>query len=117
MAATTNHSRASSKVDETQVLVMQDMNFGTEREQDPKPDLDAEKSLVENSNLSPRKVHGPSWALLCIAVFSAQFLFSLDNTIVADVQPSIVEDLGEIQKLPWITVAFELGAASANLFW
>ena len=79
---------------------------------------DAEKNLsVEKPDAPPRPVRGVAWALLCIAVFSSQFLFSLDNTIVADVQPAIVEDLGETEKLPWITVAFELGAVSANLFW
>ena len=79
---------------------------------------DLEKRLpAEPPDAPVRPVKGVAWALLCIAVFSAQFLFSLDNTIVADVQPSIVEDLSETEKLPWITVAFELGAVSANLFW
>ncbi|KAL9091340.1 MAG: hypothetical protein Q9165_004974 [Trypethelium subeluteriae] len=56
-------------------------------------------------------------ALLVAGVLGATFLFAFDNTVVADIQPHIIQDLGEIQRLPWITVSFELGAASANLFW
>ena len=65
----------------------------------------------------PRKTTGFKWILLVIAVLSAIFLFALDNTIVADVQPRIVDSLGEIEKLPWISVAFALGAVSVNLLW
>ena len=57
------------------------------------------------------------WVIVVVAVFSATFLFALDNTIVADIQPAILKDFGEINKLPWITVAFELGAVSVNLLW
>jgi hypothetical protein len=44
-------------------------------------------------------------------------LFALDNTIVADVQPKIVDTFHEINKLPWISVSFTLGAATVNLLW
>ncbi|KAI9653648.1 MAG: hypothetical protein M1821_006995 [Bathelium mastoideum] len=71
----------------------------------------------ENRGDSVRNMKSYAWALLVGGVLGATFLFAFDNTIVADIQPHIVQDLGEIQKLPWITVAFELGAASANLFW
>ena len=83
-------------------------------------DLDHEKApgpAEPGEAESPRQVQGWAWVLLVVGVFSAQFLFSLDNTIVADIQPRIVEELGEIEKLTWITVAFELGAVSANLVW
>lgn len=38
------------------------------------------------------------------------FFYVLDNTVVADIQPIIIEDLGEIQKPTWLSVAFLLGA-------
>ena len=78
---------------------------------------DTEKAAEPGDASSPRQIKGFSWTLLVVAIFSAQFLFALDNTIVADVQPRIIEDLWEVAKLPWITVAFELGAVSANLLW
>ncbi|KAK2749204.1 hypothetical protein FQN57_006819 [Myotisia sp. PD_48] len=34
------------------------------------------------------------------------------NTVVADVQPAIINRFGEIQKLPWLGAAFSLGAVS-----
>ena len=52
-----------------------------------------------------------------IAILSSVFLFALDQTIVADVQPSIIAEFGSINKLPWLSVAFLLGTASTNLLW
>ncbi len=71
---------------------------------------------VEDSQ-SSRKITGLKWVLVVIAVVSPFFLFALDNTIVADVQPKIVETFGDVEKLPWISVAFALGAVSVNLLW
>ncbi|PQE17061.1 hypothetical protein CJF30_00003771 [Rutstroemia sp. NJR-2017a BBW] len=64
-----------------------------------------------------RQLRGVLWVVVVIAVISPFFLFALDNTIVADVQPKIVDTLGEIEKLPWLSVAFALGAVSVNLIW
>jgi MFS family permease len=36
------------------------------------------------------------------------FLFSLDNTIVADVQPAIVSDFQSVNKISWLATAFFL---------
>ena len=65
----------------------------------------------------PRDVHGIVWALVVVSILSSTFLFALDNTIVADVQPAIVERFGSISKLPWLSVAFLVAAASTNLVW
>ena len=65
----------------------------------------------------PRDVHGFAWLLVVLSILSSTFLFALDNTIVADVQPAIVERFGSISKLPWLSVAFLVAAASTNLIW
>lgn len=39
------------------------------------------------------------WVVVVATILSSTFLFSLDNTIVADVQPPIVEAFGEVEKL------------------
>ncbi|KAI9682290.1 MAG: hypothetical protein M1817_000344 [Caeruleum heppii] len=65
----------------------------------------------------PRQIQGFVWALVVIAILSSTFLFALDNTIVADVQPAIIESFGNIGKLPWLSVAFLLGAIATNLIW
>ncbi|MCJ1244004.1 hypothetical protein MMC30_001201 [Trapelia coarctata] len=65
----------------------------------------------------PRNVTGLLWGLVVVSILSSTFLFSLDNTIVADIQPAIIRDFNSIEKLSWLPVAFLLGAASTNLFW
>ncbi|EFW22347.1 conserved hypothetical protein [Coccidioides posadasii str. Silveira] len=57
-----------------------------------------------------RQLHGWKWAIAYTAMLSTTFLFALDNTIVADIQPSIIDDFGEIELLPWIGVGFALGS-------
>ena len=66
---------------------------------------------------TPRRVTGFAWFLVVLAVIFAIFLFSLDTTIVADIQPAIIEDLGHIQSLPWISVAFAVSATGTCLLW
>lgn len=39
------------------------------------------------------------------------FLFALDNTIVADVQPAIVDRFDSVNKISWLATAFFLAAA------
>lgn len=69
------------------------------------------------ADAAPRKVHGVAWALVVVSILSSTFLFALDNTVVADVQPYIIARFGSITKLPWLSVAFLLGALSTNLIW
>ncbi|ETN44952.1 uncharacterized protein HMPREF1541_09827 [Cyphellophora europaea CBS 101466] len=62
-----------------------------------------------------RPVKGPLWVLVVISILSSTFLFSLDNTIVAVIQPAIVQRFNAFEKLPWIAVGFVLGGCSMNL--
>ncbi|KAK8034599.1 azole resistance protein 1 [Apiospora rasikravindrae] len=66
--------------------------------------------------ISPRPIHGWKWVIGYISILSVTFLFALDNTIVAAIQPSILESFGEVQLLSWIGVAFALGS-TAILGW
>jgi hypothetical protein len=65
---------------------------------------------------SSRNIHGYRWSLLVLSVLTSTFFFGLDNTVVADVQPAIIDAFGSIDRLPWISVAFLIGAASTNFF-
>ncbi|KAK4235958.1 mfs drug efflux transporter [Achaetomium macrosporum] len=64
-----------------------------------------------------RSIHGWRWALAVSAILCSTFLFALDTTVVANIQPSIVETYGEINKLPWLAAAFVLPGASLQLPW
>lgn len=77
----------------------------------------AEKGLEVVEEPSPRDVHGFKWAFAVSSVLASTFLFALDNTIVADVQPAILKRFGEVNKLPWLSVAFLVAAAGTNLVW
>ena len=82
-------------------------------------DVDSTSPLpqAENSSSSARKTTGLPWAILVIGLVAANLLISMDNTVVADIQAPIIRELGDPNKLPWISVGFVLGAASANIMW
>jgi MFS family permease len=44
------------------------------------------------------------------------FLFALDNTIVADVQPAIVNEFQSVDKISWLATGFFLSAAGRSPF-
>src|SRR4051812_33334140 len=83
-------------------------------------DVDPEKSeqLTETAEeLPPRDITGWKWAVVVLSILSSTFLFALDNTIVADIQPVIVLHFNDVKNLTWLSVAFLIGAAATNLVW
>ena len=78
---------------------------------------DTEKAPIKKTETAPRNIHGIKWALAVSSVLISTFLFALDNTIVADIQPAIVNDFGEVSKLSWLSVSFLVAAIGTNLFW
>ena len=81
------------------------------------PIADEKATAAQENEVPPRQITGIRWIIVVIAILSSTFLFALDNTVVADVQPNIVLSLGEIQKLPWLPIAFLVAAVSTNLIW
>jgi MFS family permease len=80
--------------------------------------IDNEKGQVEpESEKPPRDISGWRWGLVVFSILSSTFLFALDNTIVADVQPVIVTHFDAVSKLSWLSVSFLIGAAATNLVW
>ena len=68
-------------------------------------------------SLSGRQLRGIKWILVVASILTSTFLFGLDNTITADVQPAIVSRFDSVSRLPWLSVAFMVAAASTTLFW
>ncbi|KAF4990931.1 hypothetical protein FGRMN_8169 [Fusarium graminum] len=56
-----------------------------------------------------RDIHGWKWAVAYAAMLSTTLLFAIDNTIVANIQPSIINDLGHLELMSWIGTGFALG--------
>ncbi|CEJ86583.1 hypothetical protein VHEMI04147 [[Torrubiella] hemipterigena] len=65
----------------------------------------------------PRDISGWKWYATVLAILFSTFLYALDATVVADLQPIIVQEFGDIQKLSWLSVAFLLCATATNLVW
>jgi MFS family permease len=81
-------------------------------------EIDTEKgNVVPEEEVSPRDIHGVKWGVVVGAILSSTFLFALDNTIVADIQPVIVTHFDAVGKISWLSVSFLIGAASTNLIW
>ncbi|KAI9765802.1 MAG: hypothetical protein M1840_007084 [Geoglossum simile] len=78
---------------------------------------EAEKGNGQPAEKITRSITGIKWALVVVGILSTTFLFALDNSIVADIQPKIIQTFGEIDKLPWLSVAFALGSAASTLIW
>lgn len=76
-----------------------------------------EKAPPGHRSEQVRNITGIKWVLVVTSILSSTFLFALDNTVVADVQPKIVDRFGQIEKLPWLPVAFLVAAVSTNLIW
>ncbi|KAL4762210.1 putative MFS transporter [Aspergillus foveolatus] len=66
---------------------------------------------------SPRNIHGLLWVVTILAIYSSTFLFALDNTIVANIQPAIISSLNGIEKLAWSGVAFVMASSATVLTW
>ena len=117
-------------------LVPQGMKQLTEKEKSPSRIPDQENAIKTTKQETPRTIHGWRWVLAgrknhylnlkieclptshaAMAIFSSVFLFALDQTIVADIIPPIVEHFGDVAKLPWVSVSLLLAAAGTISFW
>ncbi|KAJ8058261.1 hypothetical protein OCU04_012456 [Sclerotinia nivalis] len=64
-----------------------------------------------------RSLKGIKWIICVLSIYSAVFLYALDNTIVATIQPAIIKNLGHIEKLPWVSVAYQTTSVALDLTW
>ncbi|KAI1097407.1 MFS general substrate transporter [Jackrogersella minutella] len=63
-----------------------------------------------SQEVQERSVRGIRWFLVCVAIFSANILYGLDTTIVADIQGAVSETYGNVAQLGWLGVGFTLGS-------
>ncbi|KAJ5691617.1 MFS general substrate transporter [Penicillium malachiteum] len=59
-----------------------------------------------------RKLTGVKWFFFNISTLTAIFLYSLDNTVVGNIQPEIVSRYDAVDKLPWLSVGLMIGGLS-----
>lgn len=86
---------------------------GSHRSSDPANQEEIALPAAQDESEAPaRQLHGWKWAVVYASIVTTIFLFALDNTIVAAVQPSILESLGDVELLPWIGTGFALGSTA-----
>ncbi|KAI9147511.1 Efflux pump alnA [Paramyrothecium foliicola] len=94
---------------------------GNHAESPPAASLDGIAASEETSQPAPekppREINGWKWYLAITAILLSIFLYALDNTVVADIQPVIIDEFGHVEMLAWLSVAFLLGASATNLIW
>ncbi|KAA8649621.1 uncharacterized protein ATNIH1004_002292 [Aspergillus tanneri] len=75
----------------------------------------------ESSDEEPQKevrmITGFKWILVVTAILSSHMLFALDNTIVANIQPAILNQFQEADQISWLSVGFSLTSSALVLPW
>lgn len=64
-----------------------------------------------------RKLKGFSWFIVVVAILAPTFLYALDNTIMANVRPSIIDTFDRVDMLTWLSVSYPMGEVGANPLW
>jgi hypothetical protein len=75
------------------------------------------QSNGDNGPQTEHKLKGVSWFLVILVVLSPTFLYALDNTVMANVRPSIIDTFGHIDMLTWLSVSYPMGEVGANPLW
>ncbi|BCR99692.1 uncharacterized protein AKAW2_50034S [Aspergillus luchuensis] len=64
-----------------------------------------------------RHIHGIKWFLLVASTLTGSFIYALDNTIVANIAPAIVNHFNAVENLPWLSVGFMIGGVAMVLIY
>ncbi|KAH6638613.1 major facilitator superfamily domain-containing protein [Truncatella angustata] len=81
------------------------------------PDAGTDTAHASNPSVKPsedhdtvRTIRGFKWFLVYSSLLSTVLFYALEATVVANIQPSIIETFGEEEKLPWIGIGVFLGS-------
>ncbi|KAL9055252.1 MAG: hypothetical protein Q9162_003662 [Coniocarpon cinnabarinum] len=77
----------------------------------------AEAEESRRVSKQPRHMSTALWIILCLALFLSEAQSALDNTITANLQPTIISNFGDISKLSWVNVTYSLASGSTCLLW
>lgn len=79
------------------------------------PNSQYDSSSDESPPKTERTIRGLRWFLVCLAIFSANFLYGLDCTIAADLQAAVSREYNDVSRLGWLGVGFGLGSTVSIL--
>lgn len=57
------------------------------------------------------------WSILCFSMLVAEMQASLETTMTADLQATVIHTFGEVSKFPWINVTYSLALGASCLLW
>lgn len=98
---------------ETSISSQDDVELGSASDVGEKSAVIPEVQAQDPNSVRP--IHGWQWFLVIAAIYSTAFLYGLDTTITADVQPAIIETFGQVGQLTWVGVGFPLGSVATIL--
>lgn len=87
------------------------------KEENGAPHLSSVSDVEAVAEEPARSLNGIKWIICVVSIYSSVFLYALDNTIVATIQPAIIKDLGHLEKLPWVSVSFQAASVALDLTW
>lgn len=76
-----------------------------------------QQAMPRGTDEPSRSLTGVRRIICVLSIFSSVFLYALDNTIVATIQPAIIDSLGHLDKLPWVSVAYQVTSVASDLTW
>ncbi|GKZ37878.1 hypothetical protein AbraIFM66950_009706 [Aspergillus brasiliensis] len=79
----------------------------------------APESPTESAQVYPeeRQIQGVRWVLFLSSTLTGSFIYALDNTIVANIAPAIVNHFDSVENLPWLSVGFMIGGVAMVLIY
>ncbi|KAI3400547.1 hypothetical protein diail_2748 [Diaporthe ilicicola] len=76
------------------------------------------EAQLDSHDKLERTIKGARWAIVVLSVLSSTFLYALDNTVTANVRPSMIETFGNrVEWLTWLSVSYPMGEVGMNPLW
>ncbi|EEQ35107.1 hypothetical protein McanMca71_001705 [Microsporum canis] len=104
-----------TKIEDTEAGIKSSCSNSKQADEENSTSSDLDQS--PSSKSGTRSITGFKWILVVTAILSSHMLFALDNTIVANIQPAIVDQFLEARKISWLSVAFPLCSSALVLPW
>ncbi|KAF7553133.1 hypothetical protein G7Z17_g3845 [Cylindrodendrum hubeiense] len=70
----------------------------------------SEDEGVPGGALRERTIHGWKWIATAASLYIGALIYGLDSTVVADIQPALIEQYNDFGSLTWAGTGFPLGS-------
>lgn len=70
----------------------------------------SQDNAIPGGALRQRTIHGWKWVATAASLYIGALIYGLDSTVVADLQPALIEQYNEFESLTWAGTGFPLGS-------